>query len=315
MLTLRAHKAAFTLIEMLVVIAIISVMMAIAVPTLHRIGIFGRDDVHTSARDLLTKLKAARIYAGANRVDTAVVYSVTERIDSETNNPTLVVDGMAIVRRLKREEVEALQQAIPASHPDRATLLAMLAGSEAPDAYPFVPIKDEDGVFQMLPDDAVVTDKILWASTNPNDPTVLPIEPTLSATLNDDGVTHIYPVMGLSPIRVVRIEVDPDAGVFEIEPILPRVIPGSDPVKYYEYRPDPAEPYTRGRFPAHVFKPTGVLQTDGRDQKARYVLEVGPSPHLSQEERFVVHDDGTTEPVPNSQVELFPLTGRVHGLS
>src|SRR5690606_3426147 len=95
-LTLRAHKAAFTLIEMLVVIAIISVMMAIAVPTLHRIGIFGRDDVHTSARDLLTKLKAARIYAGANRVDTAVVYSVTERIDSETNNLTLVVDGMAI---------------------------------------------------------------------------------------------------------------------------------------------------------------------------------------------------------------------------
>ncbi len=174
----------------------------------------------------------------------------------------------------------------------------------------------------MLPDDAVVTDKILWASTNPNDPTVLPIEPTLSATLKDDDGTDIYPVypvMGLSPIRVVRIEVDPDAGVFEIEPILPRVIPGSDPVKYYEYRPDltadPAVAYTRGRFPAHVFKPTGVLQTDGADQKARYVLEVGPSPHLSQEERFVVHDDGTTEPVPNSQVELFPLTGRVHGLS
>jgi len=70
----RVGSAGLTLMELLVVLAIIAVMAGVALPTLARLGLFSRSELQNGSRELFAALRAARVYAATYRVDTAVVY-------------------------------------------------------------------------------------------------------------------------------------------------------------------------------------------------------------------------------------------------
>lgn len=122
----RARQiAGFTLVEMLIVIAIIASLAAISVPFIAKYGAMASSDVNTTARDLQEILRSAQIYASANNVDAAVAYSLVAKNDSLSGAEGVrVVNGVAMVRRLSSEEVERLglsrntELYVPVQNPD-----------------------------------------------------------------------------------------------------------------------------------------------------------------------------------------------------
>jgi len=276
--THRTHRRAFTLVEMLVVVAIISILTAITVPTLNRIGVFGRDPLNVASRQVLTMLKAARIYAGTHNVDTAVVYAVKLVPDnaSPSNANIHVIDGCAIVRRLKPEEFPNLNPA----------QIDMLRGSERPQLMAFVPIRNRGNVFEMLQRGAVV------GAYNPDfhKPPVNSDEPLLD--FNDWREDA-----GICAIRVL----DPDNGFADLEPRTGMA---------YQITGWPATAV----FPAHVFKPSGVLQDPGSD-KSRFELAVIPMPNADEDERFYTDPNGGVKRlVPAERIEIFGTIGRIQSI-
>ncbi len=66
-----------TLIELIVVLAIVATLSALAIPGLARLGAFSNDSLPRASRELFEMLSAARIYATTWNVRTAVVYNPT----------------------------------------------------------------------------------------------------------------------------------------------------------------------------------------------------------------------------------------------
>jgi len=75
-----------TMVELVVVVAIIAIMAAVAIPSFARMGLLWRNDLQASAREIYTLLRAARIYAGTYNVETAVVYTTYTPDGSIANN-------------------------------------------------------------------------------------------------------------------------------------------------------------------------------------------------------------------------------------
>jgi prepilin-type N-terminal cleavage/methylation domain-containing protein len=69
-------KAGMTLPELLVVLTIVALLSAVAIPAFVQLGAFSRDELNRSARTVMTLLKAAQQYAITYNVKTAVVYGL-----------------------------------------------------------------------------------------------------------------------------------------------------------------------------------------------------------------------------------------------
>ena len=69
-------KRNFTIIELLLVVAIAGIMLAVAVPSFSRL--MKGSGPGLSARELMGKINAARAYASANRVNVAIVFPNAE---------------------------------------------------------------------------------------------------------------------------------------------------------------------------------------------------------------------------------------------
>jgi len=94
---LHGRRRGMTMIELIVVLAVLALMSAIAIPTFARLGYFSRNDLQATARELHSMLKAAKIYAATYRVNTAVAYSVVPVIDSRTGATVEIIDAAALV--------------------------------------------------------------------------------------------------------------------------------------------------------------------------------------------------------------------------
>ena len=67
-----------SLVEILTVLAIIAIMASVTVPMMWRMGAFSRERRTGAARELYAMLRAAKVYAASNRVDTALAYNYLE---------------------------------------------------------------------------------------------------------------------------------------------------------------------------------------------------------------------------------------------
>lgn len=126
-----SQRRGFTLVELLVVMAIVSFVVVLAIPMAGRMGLLGGSKQVLAGRELFTLLRAAKIYATTYNVETALAYSVLAANDSETDARIPYIDSIAIVRRLK-----------PSERRDRA-----LEFSSLPERL-FVPLRNREGGFR-----------------------------------------------------------------------------------------------------------------------------------------------------------------------
>lgn len=177
----RARQiAGFTLVEMLIVIAIVASLAAISVPFIGKYGALASSDVNTTARELQEILRATQIYASSNNVDAAVAYSLVPRNDSLSGAEGVrVANAVAMVRRLTSEETERL--------------------GFGRNAEFYVPVQNQDGVFRLFQAQACLLN-MQPRSAQPN--LIEPVD--MGATV---GTTTLAAVdMGLRAINLVDID-------------------------------------------------------------------------------------------------------------
>ncbi len=127
----RKGEPGLTLVELLVVLGIIGIISAVTIPLLARTGFFTSSKADLAARELFTMLRAAKIYATTHNVETALAYGGLLVEDSFSGETVPVIDSVAIVRRLRRDEL-------------------LLHGFSANDVI-FVPLSARAGEFKAFP--------------------------------------------------------------------------------------------------------------------------------------------------------------------
>ena len=239
----RPRNAGFTLVELLVVLTIVAVMAGLITGFFYGSGYFSDRALGATARQLYALLEAAKVYASANNVDTAVVYGVDWVRDSQSGDAVQVVTSVAVARQVKG----ALEE----------TAMGSLDLQRA-----YVPLAGEDGQFSLLRGESVILP--------------FPLDPNVTSQRFDPNYVGFYEVLLYD---IVDDDDDPDAIQLKSQPIVP--------TREYDPRADAAN--LANTFPAHVFRPAGMLRTvsgDDQAQRERFTLHVGPRPDAPPSERF-----------------------------
>lgn len=314
----RNRRSGLTLVEVIVVAAIIILVIGVAVPGIVSLASLGRGDFGNSSRNLLGALRAAKMYSATYRSITAVAYVYSEVYDSVLFVPAInppqpqpqpVLVGFALVRKVvDRQEALKLAQGW-SDHPDFTGSLTLdeianyfLQGNL------YFTLQNQEGRFREFGRDAVILN-LITDNVEMGNALLLP------AALRD--------TIGLSQIAVIDAETWYDADGDDLpDPIPPNSALSND---------DPINPIL---FPAHVFTPTGPMRIGGASPE-RIVLEVGPSPALSDAYRFgreltpneistTNADEDATKPLAQAEIdaerrfldpiliELYQSTGRVN---
>ncbi len=311
------RRSGLTLVEVIVVAAIIILVIGVAVPGIVSLASLGRADFGNSARNLLGGLRAAKMYSATYRSITAVAYVYSEVYDSvlfvpasspPQPQPRPVLEGFALVRKVvDRQEALKLAQKWLSDEPSVSTSLDDIADYFLQGNIYFT-LQNQEGRFREFGRDAVIL-SLITNNVEMGD------APVLSAALRD--------TVGMSIISVIDPATWYDAdGDDYPDPIPPNVALSND---------DPFDPTF---FPAHVFTPTGPMRVGGASPE-RIVLEIGPSPALSDAYRFgrelsatesssPFNADENGEPLAQAElsagrrlldpilIELYQSTGRVN---
>ncbi|GMV99091.1 MAG: hypothetical protein AMXMBFR84_02300 [Candidatus Hydrogenedentota bacterium] len=276
----RTGARAYTLVELLVVVAIGVLLLGISVPAFVRIVSAGNNDPQNGARELFTLLRAARQYAITNRVPCAVVYSTQRQlVDSATNDCARVADTYALARGLNDREFSQMAPAL-------ATL--RYADNTFRYADPvsirnlfFVPVNEGAGNFQEFPGTAGIENIQFFVP---------------DCTIQDTFLLPVPDALGL--LNVELIDVDPALTVV--------------PVDYPGFPVTPSGDHITNTYPAHVFMPSGEMFTAVSDRE-RYVIEVGQKPDALLSKRFI-EPSGPYNTLANRMapvvIELYRGTGR-----
>jgi hypothetical protein len=316
------------LAELLVVLAILGLLAGIGVAMFLRLGLFSRNEVQHSARELYSMLKAARIYAATYRVDTGLAYGVSLKVDSVTGQAVEAIDAVALVYKMPQEIREKCfffydMQGAPLNPPVRIP--------EDENAY--VPIRGEHerGLFRSLPQDtAVLAQHLLAASASDRSMSPLPPD-TLRLIRIYEVRAHptVPPEVVFEATLVPPLLVD-DANGEILDRLPPQLAylqalpPGQ---KYLAYAPNLSDPlniavYQDFRFPAHVFKSSGRMAVAGSNTPERFRLYVAYAPDADPRERFMNPADPYAVADPNNPdlmmqrgerliaIDLYRATGR-----
>ena len=91
------------MVELLVVVVIIGVMAAVAIPTFARFGFFSRNETQLAATELYKLLNASKVYAAAYRVNAGLAYGIVLKRDSLTGQALEAIDAVAMVYKLPEQ--------------------------------------------------------------------------------------------------------------------------------------------------------------------------------------------------------------------
>ena len=314
----RNRRSGLTLVEVIVVAAIIILVIGVAVPGIVSLASLGRGDFGNSARNLLGALRAAKMYSATYRSITAVAYVYTEVYDSVLFVPAInppqplprpVLEGFALVRQVvDRQEALKLAQKWLTDEPS-VTLSLDDVADHLSQGNMYLTLQNQEGRFREFGRDAVIL-SLITKNVEMGDGLLL------STALRD--------TVGMSIITVIDPATWYDADGDELpDPIPPNAALSND-----------ADPLNPILFPAHVFTPTGPMRIGGASPE-RIVLEVGPSPALSDAYRFgreltanetstFFTDEDATKPLAQAElsagrrfldpilIELYQSTGRVN---
>jgi prepilin-type N-terminal cleavage/methylation domain-containing protein len=321
MKTNRPGIRGVTLVELLIVIAILTILGAVAVPSLARMGAFTRDDISHRSRTVSSLLLAARSYAALFRTDTAVLYMLNTTPDSREQSVTqTIADGVGMARRLSPEEFNYFANA-----PDGFAALGYDGGDLTTlQNRAFALVENRAGRLREIEGGACIwaqVDADLKDSGEPDadedlEKQLLWPEPT--------GFGDYVSAQGLYPIILFRIEEGTDgmpeiAGGQEITPriAIPDFIDGIAESNV-AHSVDGTWPF----FPAHVFKPSGEVRAPDEVGAVRLDVLVGARPDLSLNDRFLDYaetdledvpddPDAVDVPVPGVIIKLNKFTGKV----
>jgi len=151
----RESRAGFTLVEIMVVLAIVALISAIAIPGLAKLGAFSRDEFKRTVSQLDSLLRAAQIYSTTYNVDTAVVYSMDNYSPSETFNGVPEAVPNPIFDSLTGNPVRQIEA---------AAMLYKIPDGKGPLSGQFVPASGDLGEFTSFPNGMSVM------LSNPEDP-------------------------------------------------------------------------------------------------------------------------------------------------
>lgn len=268
-----------TLVEMLVVMAVLSILAAIAIPTFASLGQFVATDVQSTTRTLYSSLRAARIYASTFHVDTAIVYSLDNYGPEGEVVTTPVVDNVA------GEQVRVIN--------------AIAMAFKCPVRDKWVPVPTEDGAFTRFPGDAVILlrspgDMRLTVNGTPR--TVLLMDPLYTDAnrrFDRDAGALMMAVFGMSPIAL-DLSVPPHCGT------------DADPAQTVD-------------FAAHIFTPRGSLEPSGTKQRFEMLVAASPeettSERLVDPELNALVNSSNQSNLLTTSIELFQATGRIRVVS
>lgn len=274
----------FTLTELLVVVAIGALVTAAAIPAIANLGIFSRNELKGTARELYSLLQAARMYAASQNVNCAVVYVLDNYETPEarpTNDPGLaapVMDPDPTVNRPVRLIVGA-------------ALMYELPASSKGFQHKYVPVPGDEGNFQTFQRGMVI-----------------PLE--LSKRYSDDVADNIGQLYSLDTPRL-----DPSQNLTGVAQIGLTVVP-MYPEGHGANVPGalPEDPAALNDFQyllAHVFTPAGKLTENTnlgapKLSKERFTFFVTPPPDTDSSERF-----DTNGKIVNVPIEINKSSGRI----
>lgn len=302
----RRFRHGFTLVELLVVLALISLVAGIAVPTIVRVAAQNRNALRETALDLQEMLRATRVLAQTRNLETAVVYMIGgEQLVTANGSGGFVtyIDGITAARRPSLEELTT------AGFRNEADLLDVVSAK-----YGFqpgilmVPVPVRGPEVRLLRGNGVLFD--LQTAQIP--------EAGGNRLITPAAVNAIEEEMGVVPVFLLDREAffNPD-----------RAVPRADRVVLVEPRTAVLSPGSTGAgtvlnlsfgnalaFPGHVFRPNGALRTNSSRQ--RFELIVGASPSADEFEQFL--DPWGEDPANQGdrkrlhyRIEVFAALGRV----
>lgn len=272
----RHKEQGLTLVELIVVLAIVALLSAIAIPGLARFGAFSNDTLSRETRQLYEMLTAARVYATTWNVRTAVVYNL-DNYQSPQVNPT----NDPLLGGLAAFEQDALIGG-PIRYIEAASIMYALPGSASRFSEAIVALKQNDGVQNPGTEDAFYPvdgregqwkrfdDSIAMLFLNPADNAgnvFLSARPRYNYF--DDNNGNGVSKLGLTPgvpviVDYPTLEGEDSAGV--------------DPFQQQQ---------NLIRCVAHVFTPDGRLETIGATTKERFTFYMSFRPDRPLDQRLI----------------------------
>lgn len=316
----RESRAGFTLVEVLVVLAIVALVSAIAIPGLAKLGAFSRDEFKRATQDTYSILRAAQLYATTYNVNTAVVYSMDHYSPAEAGDPYIAPENEVGTDLGEPISVDARitdsLTGAPVRQIEAAAVMYELSSTMGPLAGRYVPVAGELGEFRPLPQGM----SILLISPEPEDiDTTDPTNPIFGEYYAEFDFSN-YRSSALVN-RIGRL------GMSRITAALglPQALAGPD---LYAFANDPTL-YQTEKFPAHIFRPSGRISMPdfGAPECSagcggeRFSLYIAPTADRPLDERLVqpelidlVYTD--TNGVVRSnlrykEIQIFKSTGRI----
>lgn len=327
----RESRAGFTLVEVLVVLAIVALLSAIAIPGLAKLGAFSRDEFKRATNETFSVLRAAQLYSTTYNVNAAVVYSMDHWSLEEASliDADPAVEDPGDPRPLPPVIPDPIVDSLtgwPVRQIEAAAIMYQLPSTMGPLAGTYVPIPGELGEFRPLPPGMSILlqdpDPEFIDTSDPVNPFYRPfyLEPgfrnyrstALVNRVGGLGMTKVYAALGI-----------------------PTTLQGPDLLAFAN---NPAN-YAVESFAAHVFRSSGRLivpqsganpecgnctadpQDCGICARERFTLYVAPSADRPADERLVEPENNNLSFFDANGVErsnlrykeihIFKSTGRI----